>query len=95
MWTAAAAVSKQRTQLCLAGESQDPTTPSRSGPWLGAQPTSRQVQVYPAYRRPLRAELRVLDARPQLTPFRIGACIKRASLESALVEAFWGSIAEA
>jgi LysR family positive regulator for ilvC len=43
---------------------------------------------------PLRGELRVLDARPRLTPFRIGACIKRASLESALIEAFWGSIAE-
>ena len=44
---------------------------------------------------PLRGELRVLDARPRLTPFRIGACIKRASLDSALIEAFWGSIAEA
>ena len=44
---------------------------------------------------PLRGELRVLDVRPRLAAFRIGACLKRTSLKSPLIEAFWASIAEA
>jgi LysR family positive regulator for ilvC len=43
---------------------------------------------------PLRDDLRVLDVRPRLPAFRVAACIKRASLKSPLVEAFWASIAE-
>lgn len=41
---------------------------------------------------PLRSELRVLDLRPRLPPFRVAACIKRASLEKPLVQAFWTSL---
>jgi LysR family positive regulator for ilvC len=43
---------------------------------------------------PLRAELRVLDVRPRLPAFRVGACIKRAALKAPLIEAFWSSIEE-
>ena len=42
---------------------------------------------------PLASELRVLDVRPRLPPFRLGACIRRASLGQPLVGAFWQSIA--
>jgi LysR family positive regulator for ilvC len=42
----------------------------------------------------LRADLRVLPVRPRLPAFKVGVCIKRASLKSPLVQAFWHSIAE-
>jgi LysR family transcriptional regulator, positive regulator for ilvC len=42
---------------------------------------------------PLAAELRVLEVRPRLPPFRLAACIRRASLKQPLIEAFWHSIA--
>jgi LysR family positive regulator for ilvC len=41
---------------------------------------------------PLRGELRVLDVRPRLAPFRVAACIKRTALKAPLTWAFWASI---
>jgi LysR family transcriptional regulator, positive regulator for ilvC len=41
---------------------------------------------------PLRGELRVLDVRPRLAPFRVAACIKRSGLKAPLTGAFWASI---
>lgn len=41
---------------------------------------------------PLRGELRVLDVRPRLAPFRVAACIKRLALKAPLTGAFWASI---
>jgi LysR family positive regulator for ilvC len=41
---------------------------------------------------PLRGELRVLDVRPKLPAFRVAVCIKRASLKTPLVAAFWASL---
>jgi LysR family transcriptional regulator, positive regulator for ilvC len=43
---------------------------------------------------PLRGELRVLDLRPKLVGFRLGACIKRTSLKAPLIAAFWASIGD-
>jgi LysR family positive regulator for ilvC len=44
---------------------------------------------------PLRSEVRVLDARPDLPPLRVGFCVKRKRLVSPLLRAFWDSIVEA
>jgi DNA-binding transcriptional LysR family regulator len=41
---------------------------------------------------PLRGELRVLDVRPRLAPFRVAACIKRAASKAPLTGALWASI---
>jgi LysR family positive regulator for ilvC len=41
---------------------------------------------------PLRGELRVLDVRPRLPPFRVAACIRRSALKAPLPAAFWNSI---
>jgi LysR family positive regulator for ilvC len=41
---------------------------------------------------PLRGELRVLDVRPRLAPFRVAAGIKRTALKAPLTGAFWASI---
>jgi LysR family positive regulator for ilvC len=41
---------------------------------------------------PLRGELRVLDVRPRLAPFRVAACIKCSALKAPLTGAFWASI---
>jgi LysR family positive regulator for ilvC len=44
---------------------------------------------------PLRSELQVMDVRPRLPPFHIGVCIRRSSLKTPLIAAFWDSISDA
>ncbi len=44
---------------------------------------------------PLRSELQVIDARPRLPAFHVGVCIKRSSLKTPLIAAFWDSISDA
>jgi len=38
---------------------------------------------------PLRGEVRVLDVVPALEPYRVGVCVHRRRLDSAVVRAFW------
>jgi LysR family positive regulator for ilvC len=43
---------------------------------------------------PLSGEVRVLDVRPPLPPFRVGFCVMRKRLDSPVIGAFWDSIAD-
>ncbi|NLB07506.1 MAG: HTH-type transcriptional activator IlvY, partial [Desulfobulbaceae bacterium] len=40
----------------------------------------------------LQDQLRVLDVRPQLAPFIIGACTFKKNLDNPLVAAFWATV---
>jgi LysR family positive regulator for ilvC len=51
------------------------------------------VPRWVAEKSPLRAEVRVLDAESDLGDLRVGVCIERGSLKSAVVRAFWDSVA--
>jgi LysR family positive regulator for ilvC len=44
---------------------------------------------------PLQAQMRSLDVRPRLPDFRVGVCVRRKKLSSAVVLSFWQSISEA